>query len=145
MEKERIYVEIPAGVDDNEMIILRGKGNSFSDANKGDIKLFIKIQNNSPFQREGLQLVWTQVISLKEALVGFAFDIKHLSGKIYTINNSSGKVIHPLYTKVLPHMGMRRSRPHPASPIVGDLIIKFEITFPTHLTKEQQQKLGDIL
>ena len=66
----------------------------------------------------------------------------------YEVNeriNASGKVIHPLYTKVIPHMGMRRVRPHPASPIVGDLIIKFEITFPTHLTKEQQQKLGDIL
>jgi len=145
MEKERIYVEIPAGMDDNEMIIIRGRGNAFSDTNKGDIKIFIKIQNNSHFQRDGLHLVWIQKLTLKEALAGFAFDIKHLSGKTYTINNSSGKVIHPRYTKVLPHMGMRRVRPHPASPIIGDLIIKFEITFPTHLTTEQQQKLGDIL
>jgi len=145
MEKERIYVEIPAGMDDNEMIIVRGRGNAFSDTNKGDLKIFIKIQNKSHFQRDGLHLIWIQKLTLKEALAGFTFDIKHLSGKIYTINNSSGKVIHPLYTKVIPHMGMRRVRPHPASPIVGDLIIKFEITFPTHLTKEQQQKLGDIL
>ena len=32
-------------------------------------------------------------ISLKEALVGFSFDIKHLSGKVYTINNRDIKFL----------------------------------------------------
>ena len=42
-------------------------------------------------------------------------------------------------------MGMKRERPHPASPMVGDLIIKFEIEFPTELTSEQKKTIGEIL
>ena len=77
--------------------------------------------------------------------MGFSFDIKHLSGKTYTINNTNGKVIQPLYVKTLQHMGMKRKKPHPAPPIVGDLIITFEIKFPSHLTSEQQEQIKNIL
>ena len=145
MEKERIYVDIHPGVDDNEMIIMRGRGNAFNEHNKGDIKLFIKINNTSSFERNGLNLVYVKKLTLKEALIGFSFDIKHLSGKTYTINNTNGKVIHPLYVKTIPHMGMKRKKPHPAPPIVGDLIITFEIKFPYHLTSEKQKELENIL
>ena len=145
MEKERVYVDIHAGIDENEMVILRDQGNIMDNGTTGDIKIFIKITNHSQFKRQGLNLVYTKKISLKEALAGFAFDLKHLSGKIYTINNTNGKVIHPSYVKVVPNMGMRRKRPHPASPIVGDLIIGFDIKFPTHLSEEQRSKLAEAL
>ena len=41
-EKETVYVTVPKGVDDNEIIILREKGNILTDEIKGDLKLFIK-------------------------------------------------------------------------------------------------------
>ena len=135
-EVERVYIDIPMGIDDNEIITISDKGNVIGN-NKGDIKINIRIKNNSKFIRRGLDLFYTKKVSLKEALVGFSFEIKHLSGKTYRINNKDGKVITETYKLVVNYMGMKRERRHPASPVVGHLIIKFEINFPESLTKEQ--------
>ena len=40
-----------------KLLILRNKGNVLSDDLKGDIKCFIKITNNTPFKRNGLNLI----------------------------------------------------------------------------------------
>ena len=42
-EHETIYVTIPEGIDDGELIILRDKGNIVNENIKGDIKVFVKI------------------------------------------------------------------------------------------------------
>lgn len=138
-EKEKIYVDIPCGVDTNEIIMVRGKGNIINDTNKGDIKIFIKIENNTLFERKGLDLIYTQTISLKEALVGFQFDMSYLDGKVYTINNTSGKIIVPKYRKIIPQMGMKRGDKR------GNLLIHFQIDFPRELSEEQRNQLNTIL
>jgi len=145
IEQETIYVEIKPGIDDNEIIILRNRGNMLSENNIGDVKLFIKVINNTEFTRDGLDLLLTKEITLKEALVGFQFDFKHLSGKTYTINNKTGKVVTPSFVKEVSNMGMKRTRPHPASPLVGNLLICFKINYPTSITEEQREQLEKIL
>jgi len=145
IEQETIYVEIKPGIDDNEIIILRNRGNMLSENNIGDVKLFIKVINNTEFTRDGLDLLLTKEITLKEALVGFQFDFKHLSGKTYTINNKTGKVVTPSFVKEVPNMGMKRTRPHPASPLVGNLLICFKINYPSTITEEQREQLEKIL
>ena len=78
-------------------------------------------------------------ITLKESLTGFKFDIKHLNGKTYTINNDSGNIIPSNYIKEIPKLGMTREG------IPGKLIIEFSVIFPEKLTEEQIIKLKDIL
>ena len=145
VETERIYVPIPIGIDNQEIIILENKGNVLSDKIKGDVKVFITVENKTSFIRDGLDLLYQKSISLKEALCGFSFDIKHLSGKTYTINNTNGKIITTHYTKTIQHMGMKRERRHPAAPMIGNLVIAFEVKFPTTLTDEQREQLSKIL
>lgn len=132
-EKEKIYVNVPKGIDDNEIIILKERGNVIQSKSKGDIKCFIKIKNATDFQRNGLNLVYNKKITLKESLCGFSFVINHIDGKTYTINNFNGKIIHPHFKKQIPHMGMKRN----AS--VGSLIIDFDVVFPTSLTEKQNE------
>lgn len=145
IEKEKIYFNIKSGIDDNEIIIIKQKGNVINENTKGDIKIFVKIKNESMFQRKGLDLIHNQKISLKESLTGFAFELKHLSGKTYIINNSEGKIIQPGYHKIINHMGMSRERGHPAPPLKGNLIIKFEIQFPQDISEEIRKKLKELL
>jgi DnaJ-class molecular chaperone len=145
VEKETVYVNIKAGIDDGEIILLKNKGNVIQENVKGDIKVFIKINNTTKIVRKGLDLIYKKELTLKEALTGFSFDLKHLSGKTYTINNDNGKIIESGFNKILPTMGMRRTRPHPASPLVGNLIIMFTVKFPTLITKENREKLKEIL
>jgi len=139
MEKERIYVKIKKGADSGEIIIIREKGNIINETLKGDIKLFIKVENKSKFKREGLNLKHQKSITLKESLTGFKFDIKHLNGKTYTINNDSGNIIPANYKKEIDNLGMTRDNS------TGKLIIEFEVVFPETLTTEQISKLKEIL
>ena len=145
VEKERLYIPIPAGIDNQEIIVVEGKGNVVNENIKGDIKIYINVKNNTQFGRDGLNLIYKQSISLKDALTGFKFDIKHISGKTYTINNNNGKIITPNYSKTIQHMGMKRERKHPAPPMVGNLIIIFEVEFPNNLTEEQCKILKECL
>jgi DnaJ-class molecular chaperone len=138
-EKEIIYVDIPQGIDDNEIIILREKGNIINHQIKGDIKVNIIIRNNTIFKRSGLDLIFDKTISLKEALCGFKFDINYINGKNYLLNNSEGNIIPPGYKKIYPNMGLKRGE-H-----TGSMIINFIIQFPDKLSLEQINKLNEIL
>ena len=139
VEKEKIYVDIPPGIDHNEIMILRECGNVIDDC-RGDIKLFINIFNNSKhLVRRGMDLLYEKNITLKEALCGFTFDIQHINDKTYTINNNTGKIITPMFKKIIPEMGMKRGDR------TGNLIINFKIKFPDDLTEEQRKRLEEIL
>ena len=105
LEREKIYIEIKPGIDNNEIIMIKDKGNQ--NANGIKEMIFIVIENKSQFIRDGLNIIYKKNISLKEALTGFHFEIKHLSGKTYVINNQDGKVIQPGYKKIIPHLGLR--------------------------------------
>lgn len=138
-EKETIYVNIPGGVDDNELIILRNKGNALNEHCIGDIKLFVRVINNSLFKRAGLDIIIDKNITLKDALCGFSFEIKHLNGKSYTLHNNAGNIIPAEYKKVVPNMGLTREN-H-----IGNMIIIFHVEFPEKLSVEQIESLKNIL
>lgn len=139
LENETIYVDIPQGIDENEIIILRDKGNVLNEQIKGDVKIFVKIINDTEFKRSGLDLIIEKRITLKEALCGFSFEIKYLNGKSYTLNNNKGNIIPPNYKKVYPNMGLKRGE-H-----TGIMIIHFQLDFPEKLSDEQIDKLIEIL
>jgi DnaJ family protein B protein 4 len=138
-ENETIYVTVPQGIDDNELIILRDKGNVVNEQIKGDVKVFVKIINETEFKRSGLDLILEKNISLKDALCGFTFEIKFINGKSYTLNNNKGNIIPPEYKKVYPNMGLTREEHK------GNMIIHFHIDFPEKLTDEQIAKISEAL
>lgn len=139
IEKETIYVNVPQGIDNNELIVFREQGNITNDKLKGDIKIFIKVENKSIFKRDGLNLIYQKEISLKEALCGFSFDIEHISGKKFRINNGNGTVVGVNYQKVVQGLGMIRGEHS------GNLTIMFKIKFPNKLTEEQVKIISDTL
>ena len=138
-EKETIYVTIPQGVDENEIILLKDKGNVLNDSVKGDIKIFVKISNDTEYKRSGLDLMYERTISLKEALCGFTLQFTFLNGKTYTLNNLSGNIITPEYKKLIPNMGFTRGTHQ------GNLILIFHVKFPDCLTEEQVSNLNNVL
>ena len=137
-ENETVYVTVPKGIDDGEIIVLRDRGNVARDDCKGDIKLFIKVENDTEFKRSGLDLIYEKIISVKEALCGFTFELKYITGKVYTINNNSGNIISHGYRKIIPNMGFTREQHS------GNLIIIFMVKFPEKLTEETMEQLKQI-
>ena len=137
-ENETVYVTVPKGIDDGEIIVLREKGNVSREDCKGDIKLFIKIENDTEFRRQGLDLIFEKEITVKEALCGFSFELKYITGKTYTIHNHSGNIISHGYRKVIPNMGFSREQ-H-----IGNLIILFNVKFPEKVSQEVLDELKKI-
>ena len=139
IESETVYINVPKGVDDNETVTLHERGNIINDI-KGEVRITFRVINNTPFIRNGLDLIYNQKITLKEALCGFSFEINHLSGKKLCLNNNSNPaVIKPNFRKIVPNLGMNREEN------VGNLIIEFEIVFPDILTIDQVESLTQIL
>ena len=138
-EMETLYVPIVEGMDENEIIIIKDKGNVMNETNKGDIKIFIKIINNTEFKRNGLDLIYKKTISLKEALCGFSFTLDYINGSKFQINNNKGGVIAPNTIKILNNMGMKRNGN------VGNLVINFVVVFPTNISLDTIDILEKIL
>lgn len=139
-EKLTVYIVIPAGIDENEIMTIHGNGNTINNTIKGDIKIHMKITNDTDFIRQGLDLIYKKTVTLKEALCGFEFDIKHISGKTLSFkNNVNPFIIKPSFRKVIPEFGMKRDNN------TGNLIIVFDIGFPDELSAEQIKSLSEIL
>jgi DnaJ-class molecular chaperone len=139
-ERETLYIPVPKGIDNNELLIFRNIGNRAETGVSGDVKIFIKVLDHVTFKRVGLDLIYNKQITLKESLCGVSFNIPHLSGKNYNINNTAGSsIIAPSFEKKI--MGLGLSRDEHA----GSLIIKFDIIFPTKLPIEIVHKLAELL
>ena len=145
-EMETIYIEIPKGADDNEIIVLPEKGNIITNDDiviKGDIKIVIKIKNDTNYKRQGLNLIMEQNVSLKESLCGFTFELKYINGKSYTLNNVKGTIIQNGHNKIIANLGLEREVN--GSTNRGNLIILFKIIYPESLSNEQIDGLNKIL
>jgi DnaJ family protein B protein 4 len=138
-EIESVSINVPRGIRDNETLLLTGKGNS-NEHTVGDLHILVKIENKTIFEQQGDDLYMKKKITLKEALCGFAFDIKHLNGKLLQFNNIvNPSIIKPNFKKVVEGLGMIRDNKQ------GNLIIQFDIMFPETLTREQITQLNGIL
>lgn len=128
-EFETVYVDIPKGMDTNEMVILENKGHIKNDVVKGDVKVCIQIKEHPIFKRDGLDLYFTKSLTFKESLCGFQFTLPYIDGKHYSINSEAGKVVYPDFKKSIQNMGMHRNDKK------GSLIIKFSIQYPESIPK----------
>ena len=133
-------ITVPPGIDESEVFIMRDTGNSVENQIKGDVKVCIQVENNTEFQRSGMDLIYKRTLTLKESLCGFKFELKHLNGKTLAFNNYTNiTVIKPNYKKVVPNLGMTKNGN------TGNLIIEFDVVFPDDLGEDQIRQLKEIL
>jgi DnaJ-class molecular chaperone len=139
-EMETLYIPIPKGIDNNEIITLPNKGNVYISngiINYSNIKVIISLLKHEVFERNGLDIIFVKTITLKQALLGFTFNLNHINNKNFKI--TCFEIINFNYEKVIPNMGFIRDT------FVGNLIIKFNITFPLTISQESKQLLEKVL
>ena len=138
-EKETLYVSVPQGVDNNEILILRERGNVANNI-KSDVKIIIQLENNSIFKRKGLDLLYTCKLSLNQALCGFSHEIEHLNGKKLAISTlKTPSVINPGSQRVFQNYGLIRGV------VKGSLVIEFQVQFPDTIDEEKRNQLRELL
>ena len=138
-ETVKIYIDIPMGIDTNEIIVVKDAGNVIHDKCKGDVKVIVTVENDSIFKRQGMDLIMEKRLSLKESLCGFTFEVKHLNGKSYTLTTPPGNVIQPGHTKTINNLGVMRDGK------VGRLIVQFGVEYPNQLDDTVVEKLKELL
>jgi DnaJ-class molecular chaperone len=137
-ENETLYVNIPQGTDNDEIIVIENKGN-IDNFTKTNVKIFIKLLKHNLFERDGLDLIYKLNISFKESLVGVNKIFKHLNNKYYKINSKKGEIVYNTSEKKLDNLGFKRNDYY------GNMIIKFTIDYNYKFNETQLERLLEIL
>jgi len=138
-EIETIQVQIPAGIDNGESILLEGVGNRVEGSHSGDIKIGVVIDKHAIFIRNGGDLLFKKSLTLKEALCGTQFQFEHLNGKNMTLTVANA-IVFPGGKKIFQNLGMPKK-----DGTSGNLTIEFDVQFPATLTPTQKEQLSAIL
>ena len=137
-EYETLYIHLDKGIDNNEIIIIKNKGNVYNNY-ISDVRVSVNLTEDEKFTRNGLDIIYIIKISLKESLTGIEKIIKHLNNKSYKIISREGEVINNNTIKTLPRLGFERNG------YFGNLLIKFSIDYNIKLNKNQIDSLKLIL
>ncbi|KAG1444993.1 hypothetical protein G6F56_010073 [Rhizopus delemar] len=113
-----------------------GEGDELENGTTQDIEFVLVEQPHSVYKREGDHLKMTLNLTLLEALTGFQKSIKTLDDRTLSINNSKSVVQSGQESRVTGE-GMPNSKTGKK----GDLIISYEVKFPTSLNDEQKNHL----
>ncbi|KAK2162917.1 hypothetical protein NP493_1496g00014 [Ridgeia piscesae] len=99
-----------------------------------DIVFILKDKQNMRFRREGTNLIYTAEISLGSALTGTVIEVLTLDDRLLSIPIND--IVDPSYRKEVPGEGMPISGQPDKR---GDLIIEFDINFPSKLVPFQKE------
>lgn len=139
IENETLYLDIPQGIDNDEIIEIVNKGHNYSHNISSNVKVKINIQPDEIFKRNGLDIIYHKTITLKDALCGFNFTLPYINGKTYNITNTRGNIIQPGYIKEINNMGFNRNNNR------GKLCIQFNILFPESFDEQTYETLEKCL
>ena len=131
---QELCVCIPPGVSDKETII------ATTTLKVQIVHISVNIKPHELFQRTGADLVYEKEISFKDSLCGFDFSLKHLNGKTFHLQHKDGTIMKDGVSKTIQRLGMKDCNNG-----FGNLTIIFKIVYPDKLSKEQIEKLSEIL
>ncbi len=133
--KNKIEVNIPAGIDNGQVVNMRGYGDSgINGGPSGDLKIIINIKPHSYFERDGFNVWFEKHVSIVEATLGAELQVPTLDGNVkYTMpaGTQPGEVFK------LKGKGIERLN----SLGKGDEFVKIVVDIPKSLTKEQKEIL----
>jgi DnaJ family protein A protein 2 len=80
-ERKVLDVLIEKGMRHNQKITFRGMADERPNMEPGSVNFIVQEKPHELFKRKGADLLITKTLSLKEALTGFAWKLKHLDGR----------------------------------------------------------------
>ncbi|PKA64757.1 Chaperone protein dnaJ 2 [Apostasia shenzhenica] len=138
-EKQRIKVK--PGWKKGTKITFAGMGDEHPGCLPADVVFLITEKEHRFFKRVGNDLVLKVEVPLINALAGWTFSFRLISGEKMTLSFQD-EIIHPGYEKVVHGHGMPVAD---EKGVRGDLRVKFHVRFPTELSKEQRARIKEVL
>ena len=139
LEKKKISVNIPAGVDEGSRLRLRGEGESGPGGlPPGDLYVFIHVAAHEHFQREGVNIYSRLSLSFSQAALGANIEVPLLDSKTQVISIPAGT--QPGQNYRVPGAGIPNLRGHGR----GDHIIQLMVETPKKLNKRQKELFHEL-
>ncbi len=135
--KKTIEINIPAGIDDDQVLNVQGRGNAGANSGpNGDLHVGIHVRPHPVFQRRGNDVWCDMPITFTQATLGAEVVVPTLDGKVsYTVHEGTqpGDVFK-LKGKGIPSIyGKGR----------GDQYVQITVEIPKNLSKKQKEILKD--
>jgi len=133
-----IEINVPAGIDDNQIITLRGQGEAGRNGGSaGDVQILIKVAPHKTLKREGYNVYTTVPISFTESLLGTKVKINGIDEvlelDIPELTQTDTKItLKNKGTKILNRNGY------------GDLIATVVVEMPKTLGKKEKELIAEL-
>lgn len=136
VKQKEVSINVPAGIDDGQMIRLSGMGETLEGGVPGDLYVKVHVRKHPYLRKEGYNLVMDLSIKLSEALLGSERTIGTLDGEV-TMKIPTGTkhgTILRIKGKGVP-MGQNKR---------GDLYVRTMVEIPEKLSKEQKKLVEEL-
>ncbi|OAY78567.1 dnaJ protein homolog 1-like [Ananas comosus] len=141
-KEETLTIRIKPGWRKGTKITFENMGDERPGCLAADLVFVIKEKEHPIFKRVGNDLVLKVEVPLINALTGWAFSFRLLTGEKMNCSFDE-EIIYPGYEKVIKGQGMPLASEKALAR--GDLRIKFSIVFPKKLSDEQRSGLVELL
>lgn len=135
-KQPKIKVKIPAGIDDNQTVVLRGEGEPGKKGGpKGDLYITVKIKRNSIYTRKGNNVLCEIPITITQATLGAELEIPMVDGTKEKYKIPEGTQTGSKF--IIRNRGFKSIN----STITGDFVFTVTVQTPKRLSKEQRELL----
>ena len=130
-----ISVNIPAGINQDQIINISGRGHSgYNGGPAGDLNIYVNVKKHDFFERKGDD-VWCEIpLTFTQAALGHEVTVPTLDGKVsYNVHaGTQPGDVFKLRGKGIPHLNGKGR---------GDQYVKVTIEVPRNLNAEQKKAL----
>ena len=135
-KQPRIKIKIPAGIDNEQTVVLRGEGEPGEKGGpKGDLYITVRIKKHSIFTRKGNNVLCDIPISITQATLGGEIEVPMVDGTKEKYKISEGTQTGTKFT--IRNKGFKSIN----SNSTGDFIFTVIVQTPKRLSKEQRELL----
>ncbi len=135
-KQPKIKVKIPAGIDDNQTVVLRGEGEPGEKGGpKGDLYITVRIKKHNIYTRKGVNIFCEVPITITQATLGAELEIPMVDGTKEKYRIPEATQTGTKFT--IRNKGFKSLN----SSVIGDFIFTVIIQTPKRLTSEQRELL----
>lgn len=135
-DQEEIHIEVPAGIENGEMIRFPGKGEAVSGGVTGDLYVKVRVRKHNVFKKEGSNLYADISIRLTDALLGAEYNLETLDGNLIVKipeGIQSGEILRVKGRGVPYAKGAR-----------GDIYLTIKVDIPKKLSKTSRKLIEEL-
>ena len=132
----KVKVKIPAGINDNQTLVLRGEGNTgIKGGSAGDLYITVRVRKSSIYTRDGNNVYCDIPITITQGALGAELEIPMVDGTKEKYRIPEGTQTGTQFT--IRSKGFKGLN----SNVQGNFIFKVIVQTPRRLTKEQRDLL----